>query len=119
MEYNLRMARAPTTLDPFNAVAEPKRRRVLESLAGGEKSVNDIVGMLGWPQPMISKHLSVLKDVGLVHVRREGRQRFYKVDGQQLKLIYDWAKTFEQFWDHQLLRVKERAERLARQRGSQ
>lgn len=112
------MARAPTTLDPFNAVAEPKRRLVLETLAQGEKSVNDIVGMLGWPQPMISKHLGVLKDVGLVHVRREGRQRFYKVDGEQLKAIYDWAKTFEKFWDQQLLRVKERAERLARERAS-
>jgi DNA-binding transcriptional ArsR family regulator len=109
------MARAATTLDPFNAVAEPKRRQVLGALAGGELNVSDIVGRLGWPQPMISKHLGVLKEVGLVKVRREGRQRLYSIDGAQLKPIFDWAKTFERFWDHQLARVKERAERKARE----
>src|SRR5687768_16327605 len=109
------MARAPTTLDPFNAVAKPKQRRVLETLAGGVLAMNDIVGRLGWPQPSVSKHLGVLKEVGLVTVRREGRQRLYSVDATQLKPIHDWAKTFEKFWTRQLDRIKERAERRARE----
>ena len=104
------MARAAATLDPFNAVAEPKRRRVLEALAHGEMPVNDLVGRLGWPQPMVSKHLGVLKEVGLVTARRDGRQRLYRVNGERLKTIHDWAKIFEQFWSHQLLRIKEQAE---------
>src|SRR5438874_12995507 len=79
------MARAATTLDPFNAVAEPKRRRVLETLAYGEMPVGDLVGRLGWPQPMVSKHLGVLKAVGLVTARRDGRQRLYRVNGERLK----------------------------------
>jgi DNA-binding transcriptional ArsR family regulator len=109
------MARAPTTLDPFNAVAEPKRRLVLEALAPRERAVNEIVELLGWPQPMISKHLGVLKEVGLVSMRRHGRQRLYRVNGERLKPIHDWAKTFEKFWTDQLDRVKERAERKARE----
>ena len=109
------MPRAPTTLDPFNAVAEPKRRRVLELLAetDGEMPVNDIVQSLRWPQPMVSKHLGVLKEVGLVSVREDGRQRFYRINGEVLKPVYDWAKTFERFWTRQLVRIKERAERKA------
>jgi DNA-binding transcriptional ArsR family regulator len=110
------MPRAPTTLDPFNAVAEPKRRRVLEALADGERPVNDIVRMLKWPQPMVSKHLGVLKEVGLVSVRRLGRQRMYSVNAQRLKPIHDWARMFERLWTHQLDRIKARAERLARER---
>ena len=106
------MPRAATTLDPFNAVAEPKRRQVLETLAEGEMAVNDLVGRLGWPQPMVSKHLGVLKEVGLVNVRRDGRQRLYRVNGEKLKTIHDWAKLFERFWAHQLLRIKEQAERV-------
>ena len=109
------MARAPTTLDAFSAVAEPKRRRVLEALAGGERPVNEIVRMLKWPQPMVSKHLGVLKEVGLVIVRQQGRQRLYSVNGQQIKPIYDWTRTFESFWTHQLERIKQRAERAAQQ----
>ena len=110
------MARAPTTLDPFNAVAEPKRRRVLELLAEGDEfPVNDIVGSLGWPQPMVSKHLGVLKEVGLVSVREDGRQRFYRINGEVMKPIHDWAKTFERFWTHQLDRIKQRAERKAKE----
>jgi len=105
------MPRAATTLDPFNAVAEPKRRRVLEALAEREMPVNDLVGRLGWPQPMVSKHLGVLKEVGLVTSRRDGRQRLYQVNGEKLKTIHDWAKMFERFWAHQLLRIKEQAER--------
>src|SRR3954466_11486604 len=105
------MPRAATTLDPFNAVAEPKRRELLEALAEKEMPVNDIVGRRGWPQPMVSKHLGVLKEVGLVTARRDGRQRLYKVNGEKLKTIHDWAKMFERFWAHQLLRIKEQAER--------
>jgi len=108
------MPRAPTTLDPFNAVAEPKRRLVLEALGSDERQVNDIVDSLGWPQPMVSKHLGVLKEVGLVSVRRDGRRRLYKVEGSKLKMIHDWAKTFERLWEHQLLRIKERAEKKSR-----
>ena len=108
------MPRAATTLDPFNAVAEPKRRIVLETLAGGERSVNDLVASLRWPQPMVSKHLAVLKEVGLVQMRQHGRKRLYSIEGSKLKTIYDWAKTFDRFWEHQLLRIKERAERNSR-----
>ena len=112
------MARAATTLDPFNAVAEPKRRRVLETLAQGEMSVSDVVGRLGWPQPMVSKHLGVLKEVGLVTARRDGRQRLYSVNGERLKTIHDWAQMFEKFWSHQLLRIKEQAERKSKEQSN-
>jgi DNA-binding transcriptional ArsR family regulator len=112
------MARAATTLDPFNAVAESKRRQMLETLASGEMSVNDITGRLGWPQPMVSKHLGVLKEVGLVNARRDGRQRIYSINGERLKTIHDWAKMFEKFWSHQLVRIKENAERKAREQSN-
>ena len=112
------MPRAATTLDPFNAVAEPKRRQVLETLAHGEMPVTDLVGRLGWPQPMVSKHLGVLKEVGLVTMRRDGRQRLYQVNGEKLKTIHDWAQTFERFWSHQLLRIKERAERKSKEQSN-
>ena len=112
------MARAATTLDPFNAVAEPKRRQVLEALADGEMPVGRLVDRLGWPQPMVSKHLGVLKEVGLVTARRDGRQRLYSVNGERLKTIHDWAKLFEKFWSHQLLRIKERAERKAKEQSN-
>src|SRR3954465_9103577 len=108
------MARAPTTLDPFNAVAEPKRRKVLEALGERERAVNEIVGMLGWPQPMISKHLGVLKEVGLVNMRRHGRQRLYKINGERLRPIHEWAKSFSRLWEHQLDRIKARAEKKAK-----
>jgi DNA-binding transcriptional ArsR family regulator len=108
------MPRAATTLDVFNAVAEPKRRRVLGALVDGERSVNDLVSKLKWPQPQVSKHLGVLRQVGLVSVRHDGRQRFYRVNGERLKPIHDWVATFEQFWTHQLDRIKARAEDLAR-----
>ncbi len=104
------MPRAPTTLDPFNAIAEPRRREVLGALAGGEKPVNDLVKALGWPQPQVSKHLAVLREVGLVAVRRDGRKRMYAINGDQLKPIHDWTKLFERFWEHQLDRIKARAE---------
>lgn len=92
------MARIPTTHDPFNAVAEPKRRQLLELLGAQELSVSEIVKQLGWTQPMASKHLGVLKRVGLVQERREGRQRFYRLDVEKLKPIYAWVTPFERYW---------------------
>jgi DNA-binding transcriptional ArsR family regulator len=99
------MARTPTTHDPFNAVAEPKRRQVLEALGAKEQSVNEIVKKLGWPQPMVSKHLSVLKQVGLVSERRLGRQRMYRVNAERLRPIFDWVTPFEQFWNERFDRL--------------
>jgi len=101
------MARIPTTHDPFNAVAEPKRRRILEALGAGEHSVNEIVEALGWPQPMVSKHLAVLKKVGLVQERRAGRQRLYRVNVEKLKPIYDWVTPFERYWSESYERLDE------------
>ena len=101
------MARIPTTHDPFNAVAEPKRRQVLEALGTKELSVNEIVELLGWPQPMVSKHLAVLKKVGLVHERREGRQRLYRVNMEKLKPIHDWVTPFERYWSESFDRLDE------------
>jgi DNA-binding transcriptional ArsR family regulator len=92
------VARIATTEDAFNAVAEPKRRQVLDVLIGGERPVNDLVDLLGWPQPQVSKHLRVLKDVGLVEVRGEGKQRIYRVNGAPLKAIHDWVSPYEQLW---------------------
>jgi DNA-binding transcriptional ArsR family regulator len=108
------MARAPATLDCFNAIAELKRRQVLNILADGERPVNDLVQSLGWSQPQVSKHLGVLKKVGLVSERRDGRQRVYSMNGEKLKPIHEWVRTFERFWQHQLDRVKARAEEKAR-----
>lgn len=111
------MARSPTTSDAFNAVAEPRRRQILDLLAKGEKPVNDVVASLGLSQPQVSKHLSVLRKVGLVTVRGSGQQRLYSLNAERLKSIFDWVRTFEPFWDQQLDRIKERAERLARERA--
>jgi DNA-binding transcriptional ArsR family regulator len=99
------MARTPTTHDPFNAVAEPKRRQVLELLAARELSVNEIVKKLGWTQPMVSKHLGVLKQVGLVSERRAGRQRMYRINAEQLKTIFDWVTPFERLWSERFDRL--------------
>jgi DNA-binding transcriptional ArsR family regulator len=92
------MARAATTADAFNAVAEPRRRQILDLLATGEHSVNELVAKLGLAQPQVSKHLRVLREVGAVHVREEGRQRLYRLNGQVLKPIHDWVKGYEQLW---------------------
>jgi DNA-binding transcriptional ArsR family regulator len=108
------MPRTPTTFDSFNAVAEPRRRQVLGVLAGGERPVAEIVRSLGWPQPQVSKHLGVLREVDLVRVRRDGRQRLYRLNGEKLKPIHDWVKTFERFWRHQLASIKARAEQQAK-----
>jgi DNA-binding transcriptional ArsR family regulator len=93
------MARAATTTDAFNAVAEPRRRQILEALTGGERSVNELVEALGLAQPQVSKHLRVLREVGLVEVREEGRQRRYRLNGEALKPIHDWVSGFAQTWD--------------------
>ena len=101
------MARTPTTHDPFNAVAEPKRRQVLAVLGAQELSVNQLVELLGWNQPSVSKHLGVLKQVGLVSERRVGRQRMYRVNAERLKPIFDWVMPFEQFWNARFDRLDE------------
>jgi DNA-binding transcriptional ArsR family regulator len=92
------MARAATTTDAFNAVAEPRRRQILDLLMQGERPVNDIVQLLGLAQPQVSKHLKVLREVGAVDVRDSGRQRLYRVNGHALKPIHDWVKTYERAW---------------------
>jgi DNA-binding transcriptional ArsR family regulator len=92
------MARAATTTDAFNAVAEARRRQILDVLAGGERPVNDLVDVLGLAQPQVSKHLRVLREVGVVDVRKEGRHRLYRLNAQALKPIHDWVKTYERSW---------------------
>lgn len=106
------MARAATTSDPFNAVAEPRRRQILEYLAREEREVGHIVIALKLGQPSVSKHLRVLREVGLVRVRRHGRHMLYKTNAQALRPLHEWTKFFERFWSDQLNRVKERAERM-------
>jgi DNA-binding transcriptional ArsR family regulator len=110
------MARKPTTHDPFNAVAEPKRRRILEVLGAEELAVNEIVERLGWPQPMVSKHLGVLKEVGLVSERRAGRQRLYRVNAERLKPIYDWVAPFEQYWGERFDRLDQILEKTQKEK---
>jgi DNA-binding transcriptional ArsR family regulator len=92
------MARAATTTDAFNAVAEPRRRQLLDLLAGGERPVSDLVELSGLAQPQVSKHLRVLRDVGAVDVREDGRRRVYRVNGRALKPIHDWISDYEQLW---------------------
>jgi DNA-binding transcriptional ArsR family regulator len=92
------MARAATTTDAFNAVAEPRRRQILDVLAGGEQPVNELVRRLGLAQPQVSKHLRVLREVGVVDVREDGRRRLYRLNGPALKPIHDWVKTYERSW---------------------
>jgi DNA-binding transcriptional ArsR family regulator len=104
------MARAATTSDPFNAVAEPRRRLILTYLAGDERQVGEIVLAVGLDQPSVSKHLGVLRRVGLVHVRRNGRHRLYRTNAEAIKPLHEWTETFERYWRHQLNRIKERAE---------
>jgi DNA-binding transcriptional ArsR family regulator len=99
------MARAATTTDAFNAVAEPRRREILDVLAGGERPVNDLVALLGLAQPQVSKHLRVLREVGVVDVRDEGRQRLYRLNGHALKPIHDWVKNYERSWSERFDRL--------------
>jgi len=105
------MARAATTSDAFNAVAEPRRREILNYLALQERPVGEIVDSLGMEQPSVSKHLRVLLQVGLVDVRRDGRRMLYRTNAEAIRPLHEWTETFERFWRHQLSRVKERAER--------
>jgi DNA-binding transcriptional ArsR family regulator len=93
------MARAATTADAFNAVAEPRRRQILDALAGGERPVNELVRELGMAQPQVSKHLRVLREVGAVWVREAGRQRLYRLNGRALKPIHDWVSEYERTWN--------------------
>jgi DNA-binding transcriptional ArsR family regulator len=92
------VARAATTADAFNAVAEPRRRQIVDALASGERPVNDLVRSLGLTQPQVSKHLRVLREVGVVDVRENGRQRLYRLNGHALKPIHDWVKAYERTW---------------------
>ena len=112
------MARAATTTDAFNAVAEPRRRQILTLLAGGERPVNDLVDELGLAQPQVSKHLRVLREVGLVETRDQGRQRMYRLNGRRLKPIHDWIKQFEQGWNDRFDAMDELLEELKTQETS-
>ncbi|HMN40434.1 MAG TPA: metalloregulator ArsR/SmtB family transcription factor [Phycisphaerales bacterium] len=118
------MPRAATTLDPFNAIAEPKRREVLDALAKAsaagnpEVPVNDLVNLLQWPQPQVSKHLAVLREVGIVAVRRRGRERLYSIDGEGLKSIHDWTAMFDRFWTHNRDPTNRHPEAVARAAAS-
>jgi DNA-binding transcriptional ArsR family regulator len=106
------MARAATTTDVFNAIAEPRRRQLIDLLFDGKQhAVNDMVQALQLPQPAVSKHLGVLRKVGIVKVTKQGQLRLYRLDPIQLKPIHDWVQQYERFWTHQISRVKERAER--------
>ena len=108
------MARAATTTDVFNAIAEPRRREVIGVLADGrEHAVGEVVGRLRMTQPAVSKHLGVLRKIGVVTVIKRGQHRMYRLNASQLKPVHDWVKTFEQYWTHQLGQIKERAERKA------
>jgi len=107
------VSRAATTSDAFNAIAEPRRREILNYLALQERAVGDIVATLGLEQPSVSKHLRVLLEVGLVQVRRDGRHMFYRTDAKAIRPLHEWTNTFERLWRNQLTRIKERAERPA------
>ena len=112
------MARAATTTDAFNAIAEPRRRQIVELLARrGGLAVGTLVVAVGLPQPAVSKHLGVLRKVGIVSVAKDGRQRVYRLNSAELKPVYDWVKNFEPFWSRQLDRIKERAERKVQERS--
>ena len=104
------MARAATTSDAFNAIAEPRRREILTYLVERERQVGEIVGALGIDQPSVSKHLGVLREVGLVRVRRNGRHRLYRTKAEAIRPLHEWTGTFERYWQHTLVRVKQRAE---------
>jgi DNA-binding transcriptional ArsR family regulator len=112
------MARAATTTDAFNAVAEPRRREILDLLARGERPVNDLVRELGLGQPQVSKHLRVLREVGLVDVREDGRHRLYRLDGRPLKSIHEWVKNYEQAWNERFDRLDDVLDELKREDDS-
>lgn len=109
------MARTATTADAFNAIGEPRRRQIVDLLASGERPVNDVVVALRIPQPQVSKHLKVLKEVGLVSARHDGRQRMYRLNGERLKPVYDWVKTHERTWTERLDRLGEYLDQLQKE----
>jgi len=112
------MARAATTSDVFNAIAEPRRRQIIDTLSDGRaRPVGEIVAVLRLPQPAVSKHLAVLRAVGLLSVDKDGQHRLYRLNAKELKPVHDWVINFERYWTHQLDRIKERAERKAREQG--
>jgi DNA-binding transcriptional ArsR family regulator len=111
------MARAATTADAFNAVAEPRRRQILDLLAGGERPVNEVVRLLGLAQPQVSKHLRVLREVGAVEVREDGRQRLYRLNGQALKPIHDWVKNYERSWSERFDQLDVVLDELKKEEG--
>ena len=109
------MARAATTTDVFNAIAEPRRREIVDMLADGrERAVGEVVEALRLSQPAVSKHLKVLRDVGVVSAEKRGQLRLYRLNAEQLKPVHDWVKSYERFWALQIGRIKERAEGKAR-----
>jgi DNA-binding transcriptional ArsR family regulator len=112
------MARAATTTDVFNAVAEPQRRAILDALAGGERPVGDLVRALALPQPQVSKHLRVLRAVGAVSAREEGRRRLYRVNAPALKPIHDWVGGYEQLWTDRFDALETVVEELKRREGA-
>jgi len=112
--YDASMARAATTADAFNAVAEPRRRQILDLLAGGERPVNDLVEQLDLAQPQVSKHLRVLREVGAVEVREDGRRRLYRLNGEALRPIHDWVKEYEQTWSERFEQLDAVLEHLKR-----
>jgi len=111
------MARAATTTDAFNAVAEPRRREILDLLAAGERPVNEVVRLLGMSQPLVSKHLRVLREVGAVEVREEGRLRLYRLNALALRPIHDWVKSYERFWSGRFDRLDAVLEELKEEQG--
>jgi DNA-binding transcriptional ArsR family regulator len=111
------VARAATTADAFNAVAEPRRRQILDALAGGERPVNDLVDLLGLAQPQVSKHLRVLREVGAVEVRDQGRQRLYRLNGRALKPIHDWVKPYERAWSERFDALDDVLDDLKKEEG--
>ena len=115
--YGVAMARAATTTDAFNAVAEPRRRQIVDLLAGGERAVGDLVRELGLGQPQVSKHLRVLREVGLVDVRDRGRQRFYRLNGLALKPIHDWVKSYELLWSERFELMDDVLKDLTKEQG--
>ena len=117
--YNIVMARATTTSDVFNAVAEPRRRAILDCLGQREKNVSELVLELAYDQPSVSKHLRVLKDVSLVEMRQDGKQRLYRVNGDALKPVFDWTANYSAMWDRSVDKIKERAERMAKKQREQ
>lgn len=108
------MARAATTADVFNAIAEPRRREIIGALVDGrERAVGDVVAIVRMSQPTVSKHLGVLRRVGVVTVVKRGQHRMYRLNAAELKPVHDWVKTFEKYWTHQISRIKQRAEQKA------